>query len=206
MSSTGTTTNSTWLGWYWAALMEPRTSIRQTGHVVWPLNQRPTQSPWNECIHTGRSFTISPSSTVLRHIEHSIDDPLFTSSTLLSLYGNVGRAAMAAESRPPVLCFSSSELCLVVVRKRNHRIIQMTMNTEPKTIMEIKICWKTELLLLMSGYPVEESVELLPDMVKISFVFFFFFQRTATKRDIITQLDLDWFYAQVFQCILCLAD
>jgi hypothetical protein len=82
----------------------------------------------------------------------------------------------------------------------------MTMNTEPKTIMEIKICWKTELLLLMSGYPVEESVELLPDMVKISFVFFFFFQRTATKRDIITQLDLDWFYAQVFQCILCLAD
>lgn len=86
---------------------------------------------------------------------------------------------MAAESRPPVLCFSGNEVRLVVVCRRNHRTKQMAINTELKTIIEMKICCKAGLLLPMTGLPDGESADLLLDMVKV----IYFERRRCGERE-----------------------
>lgn len=44
--------------------------LRHWGHVSCSLNQAPTHSPWNQCLH-GNSVTSSPTVRLSIHIEHS---------------------------------------------------------------------------------------------------------------------------------------
>jgi hypothetical protein len=84
------------------------------------------------------------------------------------LYGKVGRADMAAESRPPVFCFLRNKAPrLIPLCRRNHWTKLRTTNKKLKVRNEMNICWKKELLSLESGIPDGGLAVLLLDMATV---------------------------------------